>query len=265
MELLVCPICKNILSKCDHSLTCQTGHSFDVAKEGYVNLLPSAKSQHGDNKLMIVGRRRFLESGYYENLKNALCDVLRTHAEVGDVLLDEGCGEGYYTEAMARALPEASVYGFDISREAVKLCAKKKCGTFFVGSTYAVPMQSASVDVLTLLFSPFCREEILRLLKKDGIFIMAVPGERHLYGLKKVLYDTPYLNAPQSPEIEGFSLLSHHHLKNEIKVEGDEMIHALFSMTPYYYKTSREGHARLSSLTELKTETEFELFVYRKK
>ncbi len=265
MELLSCPICQNPLFEQNRCLKCERGHSFDIAKEGYVNLLPAGKGQHGDNKLMLNGRRLFLESDYYRNLKDAVCDALRTYAKSDGVLLDEGCGEGYYTEGMAYALPSAVLYGFDISREAVKLCAKRKCGHFFVGSTYAVPMGDNSVDTLTLLFSPFCREEILRLLKKDGIFIMAVPGEKHLFGLKKVLYDVPYPNVPESAEIEGFSLLSHQHLTNEITVEGQASINALFSMTPYYYKTSKEGHERLAGLTRLKTETEFELFVYRKK
>ncbi len=264
MELLICPICKRALAKRGQSLTCEDSHSFDLSREGYVNLLVGAKGQHGDNKLMLSGRRTFLEHGFYGNLKEAVSGALRAYAKEDGVLLDVGCGEGYYTAGMAKALPRASVYGFDISREAVRLAAKRKCGSFFVGSAYEVPMRAESADAVTLLFSPFCREEILRVLKKDGIFIMAVPGERHLLGLKSVLYDEPYLNTPEDAALDGFTLLSHTHLENEITVEGGDMIEALFSMTPYYYKTSREGHERLARLESLKTETAFELFVYKK-
>lgn len=246
------------------SLACKNSHSFDIAKEGYVNLLVGGKGQHGDNKMMLLGRRTFLESGFYSILKDAVCHALKKHVKADGVILDVGCGEGYYTAGIKEALPSATVYGFDVSREAVRLAAKRKCGHFFVGSAYDVPMCTDSADAVTLLFSPLCLEEILRVLKKGGIFVTAVPAERHLWGLKKVLYDKPYQNTPEDGVPDGFTLLSRMRLEDEIAVKGQDVIHALFSMTPYFYKTSREGHERLEGLEELKTEIAFELFVYQK-
>ena len=189
---------------------------------------------------------------------------MKEYAKGDGIILDVGCGEGYYTAGMKEALPSATVYGFDVSREAVRLAAKRKCGHFFVGSAYNVPMRTESADAVTLLFSPLCLDEILRVLKRGGIFVTAVPAERHLWGLKEVLYDKPYQNEPADGVPDGFTLLSHSHLEDLIAIEGQDMIHALFSMTPYFYKTSKEGHERLEGLNALKTEIAFELFVYQK-
>lgn len=264
MDILRCPVCAAALHGQDRSFKCENGHSFDLSKEGYVNLLTGEKGQHGDNKLMLSARRLFLEKGYYAPLKEAVCEALRTVMPERGRLLDEGCGEGYYTQGMANALPQAEIFGFDISKEAVRMAAKRKCGFFFVGSTYSVPIASQSVDAVTLLFSPFCREEILRVLKDDGIFVMAVPGEMHLWELKTALYETPYRNEVQDTQIEGFTLLKKTEINDRITVETQEEIAALFSMTPYYYKTSREGHERLAKLSRLETAISFTLLVYRK-
>jgi len=264
MSFLSCPICQTELTEQESCFQCANRHSFDIAKEGYVNLLVGEKGQHGDNKLMLQARRLFLENGFYSDLKDTVCHALCEYSSPDAVLVDEGCGEGYYTEGMAKVLPAARVFGFDISREAVRLAAKRKCGSFFVGSTYKVPLQDACADTVTLLFSPFCREEILRILKKNGIFIMAVPSADHLFELKEVLYEKPYRNQVQDSKIDGFTLLAYRHTHNTITLNSKEEIAALFSMTPYYYKTPRQGHEKLEKLERLTTTTSFEVFVYRK-
>lgn len=268
MSILACPVCRRPLTESEGRFSCECRHSFDTAREGYVNLLQNAKGQHGDNRLMLDGRRHFLEAGHYAPLKEAVSAAVKTHARQRAILLDVGCGEGYYTEALTRAASSlgGTLYAFDVSRDAVRYAAKRKCGArLFVGSAYAMPILDGSVDVLTLLFSPFCREEILRALKPDGIFVMAIPGVRHLFGLKEVLYDTPYENQVANTHIEGFSLLSHQHISGEITLKGKEEIEALFSMTPYYYKTSPRDKEKLARLDGLTTQTEFELLVYQKK
>ena len=266
MKILSCPICNTPLTDEGKTLSCPSGHRYDVSKEGYVNLLSHAYGQHGDNKLMLQARRRFLSGGYYDNLKDTVYDTVKKHLKERVCLLDAGCGEGYYTQKMAEAIKSVggTLYGFDISRDAVKLAAKRKCGSFFVGSAYKMPVIDASVDILTLLFSPFCREEILRVLKKDGLFLMAIPGKNHLFGLKQAIYDTPYLNQVADTEIDGFSLVSSQHIENEITLSSKEDIEALFAMTPYYYKTSPHDKEKLYGLSSLTTKTEFELLLYRK-
>lgn len=267
-SILSCPVCGAPLSVCEKSYVCPSRHSYDIAKQGYVNLLLGhGAAVHGDNALMISARTRFLSGGYYAPLAKALAACIARQAQKGCVLLDVGCGEGYYTEWVSNAIneQEGQVYAFDISKEAVKATARRHIGaTLFAASAYTVPVLDESVDIATLLFSPFCHEELLRVLKRDGILAIAYPGEKHLWGLKQAVYDTPYLNQPEDTEIEGFTLLEETVISEEIHLPDNQAISDLFSMTPYYYKTSEKDKAKLSALDTLSTEIEFHLCIYKK-
>lgn len=267
-SLLLCPVCGGTLLRQSGTLRCAQGHSFDLAKEGYVNLLSGkGGSQHGDNTMMIKARRRFLDAGHYSPLAKVYAEALRAHLKEGAYQIDVGCGEGYYT-AYAHAVTkekQGKTIAFDVSKDAVRLAAKRNAADLlFVGSAYRVPLADGCAEGISLLFSPFCREEILRLLGKDGLLFMAYPTERHLYGLKAAIYDTPYLNEPTDAAIKGFRLLDKQDVNYDLTLHEKEDIEALFAMTPYYYKTGKEGHARLASLTVLKTEVAFRLAVYQK-
>ena len=266
--ILSCPVCGAPLSVCERSYVCPARHSYDIAKQGYVNLLlGNSAAVHGDNALMVSARTRFLSAGYYAPLAKALATQVARYAPKACVLLDVGCGEGYYTEWTTNAIKDrgGDVYAFDISKEAVKATAKRRLGaTTFAASAYEVPVLDGSIDLATLLFSPFCREELLRVLKKDGILVIAYPGEKHLWELKQAVYDTPYLNQPEDTAIEGFSLLEEQIISKEIFLPNGQAISDLFSMTPYYYKTSEKDKEKLSSLETLSTQIEFHLCAYKK-
>lgn len=266
-EFLACPVCGCPLTEGEKAYICERRHSFDIARQGYVNLLVGkGASVHGDNGEMIAARRRFLSRGYYAPLAHALEEAIQSYAPDGATLLDVGCGEGYYTEHAARALREkgGSLFAFDISKDALKATAQRKCAALFVGSAYKMPVLDGSADIVTLFFSPFAREEILRVLKPNGIFIMAYPAERHLWGLKQAIYDTPYLNTPEDTEIEGLALLEKRDISEEILLPDNEAVTDLFKMTPYYYKTGAKDHAKLASLSSLSTEIAFHLCIYKK-
>jgi len=266
-DILSCPVCGNPLHTDGRIYTCDGKHTFDIARQGYVNLLcGKGGAVHGDNAMMIAARRRFLSGGYYAPLADALTALLTKYVKGSPLLLDIGCGEGYYTEAAFRAIhPQGGgIYAFDISKDALKATAQRKVASLFVASAYKIPILDASVDAVTLFFSPLAREEILRVLKRNGIFIMAYPGEQHLWGLKQAIYDTPYLNIPENTEIEGFSLLEKQDISKEIFLPSNEAIMDLFKMTPYYYKTSERDHAKLATLPSLTTEISFHLCVYKK-
>lgn len=266
-KILSCPVCARPLTREERKYACPEGHSFDVSRQGYVNLLlGKSAAVHGDNAMMIASRRRFLSLGYYAPLADALCEMLAAYAPCGATVLDIGCGEGYYTEHISRTVTPhgGAVYAFDISKDALKATAGRKCATLFVAGAYKMPVLDASVDVATLLFSPFCREELLRVLRKEGVFFVAYPGERHLFGLKQAVYDTPYLNRPEPTEIEGFALLEKRDVSFEITLSSPEAIEDLFKMTPYYYKTGERDQAKLASLSSLTTEIAFHLCAYKK-
>lgn len=266
-QILSCPICASPLLPEEKRYACLHGHSFDVARQGYVNLLTSKGGTiHGDNALMIKARRQFLSKGYYAPLSNALSAMLEKYAGKRPVLLDIGCGEGYYTASAARAIQpmDGEVYAFDISKDALKAASKRSCATLFAASAYKIPVLDGTVDIATLLFSPLAKDEILRVLRGGGLFITAYPGERHLWGLKQAIYDTPYLNSPEDTAIEGFALLEKKDISEEIFLPDNETVMELFAMTPYYYKTGAKDQAKVQALSSLATEISFHLCVYRK-
>lgn len=266
-----CPVCGLPLECSDNLIKhCAAGHSFDRARQGYYNLLVGAGAGvHGDNREMVEARRAFLGAGHYARLADRLAELVSEHLPCGGSVLDLGAGEGYYTDAIERALYErdggSSVLAFDISKEAAKHLARRNSRiNAAVASSYSVPMTDGSVDLAMAVFAPLARDEIYRVLKTSGKFLMVFPDEMHLYGLKSTLYNTPYKNKPEPTELEGFSVLSDEVLSYELKLTSAEDIKNLFMMTPYAYRTPKEGRERLLSHTELTTEVAFRILVYNK-
>lgn len=260
-ELLRCPVCGREFAEDGRSLRCGAGHSFDLAKEGYVNLLTGSKPADamGDNKQAARYRRDFLNKGFYAPLRDAL--TARFAARAG-ALLDLCCGEGYYTAALGRN-PALTVYGFDLAREMVRLAAKRNAGLrLFVANLARIPVRDAAFDWATLLFAPFGETELCRVLRPGGRLTLVVPGRRHLYGLKQAVYDSPYENDEALPAAERLRLLGTEKVAARITLQDQADIQAVFRMTPYYYRTSPADRAKLDGLDELETEIEFVLAEY---
>ncbi|MBQ1372564.1 MAG: methyltransferase domain-containing protein [Oscillospiraceae bacterium] len=262
-ELLICPVCGGALSEAGQALRCEKGHSFDLAKETYVNLLTGSKPADamGDNKQAARFRRDFLNQDYYALLRDGL--AARFAGRTG-TLLDLCCGEGYYTAALG-ALPGLQVYGFDLAREMVRLAAKRHAGlTLFVANLARIPVRDGSFDWATLLFAPFQEKELLRILKPGGKLTVAVPGRRHLYGLKQAVYDRPYENDEALPVPERLRLCDTRKLTGRIVLRSQADIQALFRMTPYYYRSAPGDRDKLVQYDTLETEIEFILAEYQK-
>ena len=270
MSIFICPVCGGNLDISGNTYICPNRHSFDRARSGYVNLLLSkhmGKAVHGDNKLMVQARRSFLDKGFYSPLRDALCKAVSSHFE-GRTLLDAGCGEGYYTSAIFGQLKQlniaAGVCGIDISKTAVEYCAKRcKGAELAVASVFHIPAADSSCDMLVTLFAPYSGDEFRRVLRKNGTMIMAIPSADHLWELKQAIYDTPYRNEVRPYELEGFTLVEKQRITYDMELDSQEDINALFSMTPYYYRTGREQQERLAALGDIKTKADFELLVYR--
>ena len=215
MSLFTCPLCASPLDRAERSYTCPNGHCFDVAKEGYVHLLPANKKHSkspGDDKGMVTARNQFLSRGYYAPLRDALCALALKYTGPQVSVLDSGCGEGYYTAGIHAALTgagrEVRLTGIDLSKPSVRLAAKRvPAGEFAVASAYHLPVADRSVDLLLNCFSPLALEEFRRVLRPGGLFLYVVPAANHLWELKQVLYDTPYPNQEQDIPYVGFSYL----------------------------------------------------------
>ncbi len=260
--MLICPVCGQKLQLSDRTYRCSRGHCFDLAREGYVNLLRSNRAGDliGDDKFSARARRDFLNKGYYAALQKTLCDIFADKA--GNVL-DICCGEGYYTSALGRN-PKLQVYGFDISREMVRLAAKRGNGTYFVANMAAIPLTEESMDYATHLFAPFIEEAFCQILKPGGRLFTVIPGRRHLWGLKEALYDTPYENDEKLPETEILRLVSTHKVRDLITLSSQEDIQAVFRMTPYYFHTAQADKDKLLGLESLQTPVEFFIAEYEK-
>lgn len=272
MSLFICPLCGEGLNVKNGIYTCDSGHCYDIASEGYVHLLPPNKKNSklpGDDKNMVRARNRFLSGGYYEPLRKAIIKLILKSVSKNPAILDSGCGEGYYTEGIAEALriegKGSQVAGIDISKEAVRLAAKRvKEAEFAVASAYHLPVVNSSIDVLLNCFSPLCENEFRRVICEGGYFVYVVPAPRHLWEMKCAVYEQPYENEKISVEYEGFELREIVTVNDRIRIVDKQMISDLFSMTPYFWKTPQEGVERLKRLDELETEIAFDIHLYKK-
>lgn len=269
-DIRICPVClrkyhEQALLRIDEKrMICPSNHSFDIAAGGYVNLLPPSAGQHGDNKAMVLARRRFLNTGIYEPLRKELAKAVTDQLPSGSIIWDSGCGEGYYTSIIAECDKDYVVYGSDLSTVAL-IESHKRCPKILLttASSYALPVADHSCDAVICLFAPEALDEFKRILKPGGYLFLGYPGRRHLFGLKEVLYATPYENTPNDTKLEGFTLVNEHELFYQATVPDNETIMSLFEMTPYAYRTGSRGREALSRLSELETEFHFHILTYR--
>ncbi len=267
----ICPNCGNKLNIKENGVAvCQKGHSHDRSREGYYNLLLSGNGGvHGDNREMLLSRRRFLEGGAYLPLAEKLLSILSEFSDEHLSVLDMGCGEGYYTDFIEQGLRSMNrdfeISAFDISKDAVKLASKRnKNISFAVASSYKIPMEDGSIDAVFNVFSPLATEETRRVLKENGIFVFAVPGARHLWELKDAIYDKPYLNEQHETALAGFRLLRTENLSYRTNLDTSLKIADLFAMTPYAYRTGKTERERLLKIESLDCCVEFLIYVYQK-
>lgn len=244
---LICPICGGPLAQSDRQWQCENRHSFDMARQGYVNLLPVQQKrslQPGDTREQVLSRREFLEGGFYAPIVEALCRLAKETSCTGPIL-DVGCGEGYYSTRLAEAL-DASLMGLDISKEAVRCAAAKYKGPLWLCASAAhLPVADHSIGLLTSLFALTMPEEFRRVLRPDGAFIQVLAAEDHLLGLKSIIYpELLHKDKDSVPTLPGFRLEKSLPVRFSFTVEGQQ-VQNLLSMTPHVYRISKAGADRL--------------------
>ena len=262
---LICPICTNTLTRLDRSYVCPNRHSFDIARQGYVNLL-TVQQKHslnpGDTREQVLSRRSFLEAGYYTPISDALIETARELGLAGPIL-DVGCGEGWYSTRLADALG-AELVGFDISKEAVRCAAAKYKGyTWLTATASHIPVTAGSVQLLTSLFALTLPEEFARVLGEDGYYFQVLAAQDHLLGLKSIIYpELKFKEKDSVPELPGFELVKSVPIRFTFTVEG-EQVKNLFSMTPHVFRIGKEGAEKLSNTKILTDTASCVLNVYR--
>ena len=240
--MYLCPLCQQPLSLHEKQYQCQNRHSFDVAREGYVNLLPVQQKNSkdpGDNKEMMQARRDFLNADWYAPLAQA---VTATLSELRpDTILDLGCGEGYYSGHIKQALFAAQIFGVDISKAAIKFAAKTKPAiAFSVASAYQLPFADASFDAIVRIYAPSKATELQRLLKPGGHLLTVTPGPYHLVQIKQAIYDEVRLHDDAVAETPGFVHINRQRLQFELTFTRSADLLALVQMVPLAWKFNAE-------------------------
>src|SRR5579859_3385793 len=278
-HLLTCPVCAMPLSKVENMLKCASGHSFDIAREGYINLL--RKKLPGDTKEMLVARRTFLERGYYRPLSDTINELIATNlrddTERQHVnILDAGCGEGYYLgqlqHYLSAQLPPlaCTCTGTDISKEAVKMAARKYPEACFVVANLKERLVFADQvqDVILNIFAPRNLTEFARILAPRGLLLAVIPSPAHLLQLRTRLH---LLNIEEHKEqhvieqyASHFTLLTTREVHYELHLKQEEVALAV-TMTPNYWHTTDETHQAIAGIQDVRTEAGFTCLLFQRK
>lgn len=185
-----CPLCHTAFVQQGNSLRCESGHCYDIAAKGYVNLLPNQKKTKY-TRPFFEARAAVFAAGLYDGIATALQEVVRDWLGEGEepaLLLDAGCGEGSYCKLLGGALPRLRCYGMDLEKEAVRVAARNARETrFLVGDLANMPLQDACVDVLLNSFTPANYAEFRRVLRPNGLLVKIVPGPGHMRELRELL------------------------------------------------------------------------------
>ncbi|HFI0700236.1 TPA: methyltransferase domain-containing protein [Streptococcus suis] len=256
-QFFACPHCGQGLGLDLNSLRCPNRHTFDIAKQGYVNLAPQVKQSANYHKSSFENRQAFLEAGYYDHLYEALEGKI---AEQGlRSVLDIGCGEGFYSRKLAEKM-DLDILAFDISKDSILLAARTdrtKSVKWFVGDLTKLPIQDKTIDGILDIFSPANYQEFARVLKTGGAILKLVPGPNHLKELRHLAKDQLRKESYDNQEIVD-------HFKSYVGQVEEVLVsrtlpitvaHAqvLADMTPLFFQVD-QSKLDLSQLTEITVE-----------
>jgi 23S rRNA (guanine745-N1)-methyltransferase len=271
-----CPVCKEALAEAGDGRTwgCGAGHVYDVAREGYVNLLITHQRRQrdpGDSAEMLQHRRAFLEAGHY----GALAEAVAAHARPGQEVLDAGCGEGYYTRTWPGRFDGLELWAVDIAKPAVRMAAKRARSTgqprshYAVGSVYDLPVVDASIDLAVSVFAPLHSPEFERVLRPGGTLVTVTPGPDHLAGLKARLFAEPEVHPDTGPfEREGATTTLEpqgtERVRADLVLERPGTVDDLLNMTPYAWYVGADVRAAVVAGGPLETPIDFLVSTYRR-
>ena len=267
LEHYICPLCQQALTLTDKTYRCINNHSFDQAKQGYVNLLP-VQFKHskapGDNKNMVNARRAFLDKGFYQPLVDKMLALYQQYGEQNAPLLDAGCGEGFYTHQHKTITNQ--VYGVDIAKETIKIAAKryKNCH-FSVGTLSKLSFADSYFGWLISVYAPILETEFTRILNKEGYLLTVTPAEQHLLELKQLIYTQANEHDTNKSPIKNLTLIEEHKLTYPMHFNSSEDILNLLAMTPFAFKASKELITQIKDMTQFTCQAAFVLRLYQKK
>ena len=256
-----CPICQENLTLVESSLKCSNRHSFDLAKFGYVNLAPQIKQSANYDKENFQNRQQILEAGFYQAILEGISDILATKPSA-KIVLDIGCGEGFYSRKLQESHPDKTFYAFDISKDSVQIAAKSEPNwsvNWFVGDLARLPIKDASMDILLDIFSPANYGEFRRVLSQNGILIKVIPTENHLKEIRKTVQEQltkkDYSNQDIKEHFQEHFSIQSSQIASLTKPITAKKRQSLLSMTPLLFHVD-QSKIDWSQLTEITIEAE---------
>jgi 23S rRNA (guanine745-N1)-methyltransferase len=312
VAIFCCPACGAGLERDGQVLRCENGHAFDVARRGYVNLLLAQHRRSADpgySKAMITSRHEFFAAGHYHRLADGIADLIiaylpeaagpaevRGRVEAGTdarVVLDAGCGEGYYLRCLRERLTQRAsagctgesgtgesgtspaavslagtvLAGVDVSKHGIRLAARDDPdGQYAVASSYRIPVPPGRVSVLLSHFSPVSADDFLRAVAPGGVVLVGGPGADHLFSVKELVYATPARHVPETAlaAVAGFELIATRRIQYPLELRGPGQVGRLLRMTPYFWSAGPQTQARLAGLDALDTEVDVIVQAYRR-
>ncbi len=275
---LACPIDKLELLDKGKFYQCSNGHTFDIAKQGYINLLPvqhKKSKDPGDSKAMVEARTCFLDSGFYKPIAEELSKIILSNLSKDKDLcmLDAGCGEGYYLNQVINSAQmfdderAISFIGMDISKPAIIAANKRnKQVSWVVGTNSQPPIMDQTVDLIFSVFGFHSFSGFKNTLKPDGKVILVEPGDKHLQELREIIYSEPPAEkiATKSGE-DDYSLNDTHALEFKINLNSNEQIMNLLTMTPHLFRANSKGKSSIETMDSLclTADIMFSVFKYK--
>ena len=273
-QTLACPLDGLPLHCTGSAWRCVSGHSFDIASQGYTNLLPVQHKRSrdpGDSKEMVAARRRFLTAGFYQPIADAVSRAALADLPAGlaSGCLDAGCGEGYYLRQLATAVSDQqtlALLGLDISKWAVLAAAKQdRRPSWVVGTNAKLPVLPGTLDRVLCLFGFPVYPEFARVLKPGGLLLQADAGPDHLRELREIIYPSLKPERPAGAQTPpGFRRLPTQTLRFPIELTSAGQIADLLAMTPHLHRASAEGRAKAAALTALSLGVEVRLTCFER-
>ena len=248
-DKLICPHCASTITVSEEGrISCDNNHSFDVAKQGYVNMLTHAV-QSMYTKELFTSRKQVLESGLYDEVQRALASTIAR----GAVVLDTGCGEGTH---LARICEQAEAFGIgiDLAKEGIIEAARHyKEQAWIVGDLAKSPFPAATFDAIFNILSPANYDEFKRLLKPGGRVVKVVPAENYLAELRQQLFadseKESYSNAQTVARFcEAFEHVAEQRVTTTMALT-PELVPHLLKMTPMGWHRDEAQPIELSHIT----------------
>lgn len=268
-NFLTCPVCGRPLNRAENRFSCQKNHSFDVARQGYVNLLTVTQKHSknpGDTRDMVAARRAFLDRGHYAPIAKKVASLLTPVLPASPAFLDAGCGEGYYLSELMKHFEAGYFLGVDISKDAVRFAAgRNKQALWLTASAAHLPIAENALHGIMSMFALSVPEEFRRVLKPGGYYLEVTAGRGHLMSLKNLIYsEITQKQAKTTPELPGFRLVSQETLEFPIALSTNEEVMQLLSMTPHFWRITRDGAQRAAGTTALSDTAQVEFRLYQK-